>query len=147
MPNIIDTLPVVNGDANNVPVDWSQHERLFISFNMENDDGTARDVTGYTFTVGACMITVEFGDDDDPKRITSFSELLVPQPTFNPPTIADSPRLGQKYLDIPADLYLGEVQYNATTRPAVVADVLSTNPMGETELIRFTIVVYKAKGS
>ena len=141
MPNITNALKPVNSEPNNVPVEWYQHTSPPIAFNIKNDAGAAVDVSGYTFSVGACVSTVEYED----KKLKEVSEPLNPQPTFNAPTIVDSPRLGQKYLSIPTDMYLGEVAYDATTRPAVVVDVFYTSPQGETDLIRFTVIVFKAK--
>ena len=143
MPNITNTLSTINGEANNIPVEWEQHTSPPVPFNIKNAAGEAQDVSGYTFSVGASVSTVEYVNG----KLTEVSQPLMPQPTFNPPTIADSPRLGQKYLMIPVDLYLEPVDYDVTTRPAVVTDVLYTNPQGETDLIRFTIIVFRAKGS
>ena len=142
MPNITNTLSTVNGEANNIPVEWSQHTRLLLSLNvggvtLENP------VSSADFAVSSSVSTVEY----EGKKLKEVSEPLNPQTAYVSPTIIDSGRPSQTYLSIPSNMYLEEVGYDTTTRPAVVADVLYTAPTGETDLIRFTIIVFRAKGS
>ena len=75
MPNITNTLSTVNGEANNIPVEWSQHTRLLLSLNvggvtLENP------VSSADFAVSSSVSTVEY----EGKKLKEVSEPLNPQP-------------------------------------------------------------------
>lgn len=143
MADITNNLKAVNSEPNNVPVEWYQHTRLLLSLNPMNDDGTPRVAAAADFSVASCVSNVEYERGD----LREVTEPLVPQPTFVAPTLIESGRPTQVYLSIPHDMYLEDVAFSTTTRPAVVSDVLYTGPTGETDLLRFTIIVFSAKGS
>ena len=140
MPGITEVAGTLNAQAKNTVVIWYQHVRKWHTFSVKTG-GVLQDVSSYVFTLANSVSTVTYAN----KKLESVEEPDNPQPTIVSPRILDSPRTGQKILEIPADCYTGDVEYNATERKAVTTDVTYTKPSGEQEFMRFTIIPFKAK--
>lgn len=139
MPGILEVVGTLNAQPKNTIIIWYQHVRKFQVFNIKTG-GVAQDLSAYSFNLSSSVSTVEYRN----KKLEEVSEPLSPQPAINPPRILDSPQLGQKILEIPANMYLVDVPYSETTRPAVITDIIYTKPTGEQKFFRYTILPFKA---